>query len=244
MRYPAKIRGLSVALVAVLLLGAIAASSASAARFEAKPAFPVKFSGEGKVGLLETKGGHSVTCTGAKASGEVSSESAVANVSVVFQGCFAEHISGVALPCTTSGRASGEVATNLIAGRPIDLDPLHVQVGLLLEPASGEVFAEFVCQSTNSSIPVKETLTVTGAVIGQVKTTDLNEFRSTLDLEFVQAGGVQAWTQAEAAGAQHFLMTKGEGTAPFAAEQSAVGEAAPGTTTTTALEGKQIKLVP
>lgn len=237
MRFPVRI---GLALAAMLLLSAIAAGAASAAKFEASPSFPVKFSGEGKVGLLETKKGHSVTCTSAKASGEVAGIEAVTSVTVAFKGCFAEH--APALACTTSGKASGEIVTNGIAGKPVDLDPLHLQAGLLLEPASGEVFAEFVCEY--APLSVKETLTVTGSVIGQVKTTELNEFRSSLDLEFVQAAGVQTWTQVEAAGASHFLLTKGEGTAPFAAEQSAVGEAAPGTTTVTALEGKQIKLVP
>lgn len=240
MRFPVRIGSIGLALVATLLLGAIAAGTASAAKFEAKPGFPVRFTGEGKVGLLETKGGHSVTCTSAKASGEISGEAAVANVSVAFKGCFAEHIT--ALACTTAGKASGEIVTNTIAGKPVDLDSLHLQAGLLLEPASGETFAEFVCEF--APLSVKETLKVTGSVIGQVKTTELNEFRSSLDLEFVQAAGVQTWTQVEGTGASHFLKTQGEGTAPFAAEQSAVGEAAPGTTTTTALEGKQIKLVP
>jgi hypothetical protein len=239
MRFPVKIGSVGLALVAMLLLGAIAAGAASAARFEASPGFPVKFSGEGKVGLLETKGGHSVTCTSAKASGEVSGEHAVANVSVAFKGCFAEH--APALACTTSGRASGEIVTNTIVGEPVNLGPGGLQVGLLLKP-SGEVFAEFTCES--GPLSVKETLKVTGSVIGQVKTTELNEFRSSLDLEFVQAAGVQAWTQVGGAGASYFLLTQGEGTAPFAAEQSAVGEAAPGTTTVTALEGKQIKVVP
>jgi hypothetical protein len=224
----------------MLLLSAIAAGVASAAKFEAKPSFPVKFTGEGKVGLLETKKGHSVTCTSAKASGEVSGAEVVANVSVAFKGCFAEHVP--ALPCTTAGHASGEIVTNAITGKLVNLDPLGAQVGILLEPASGEVFAEFSCE--NSALSVKETLKVTGSVIGQVKTTELNEFRSSLDLEFAQAAGVQAWTQVGGSGPSYFLLTQGEGTAPFAAEQSAVGEAAPGTTTVTALEGKQIKVVP
>jgi hypothetical protein len=242
MKHPVKIATLASALVAVLLLGAIAASAASAAEFQAKPSFPVKFSAEGGAGLLETKAGHSVTCQSTSASGEVSGATAVAGLTVRFKGCFAEHLA--VLPCTTSGAASGEIVTNTIVGKPVDLDTLHVQVGLLLESsATAGVFAEFTCESTNG-LPVKEKIKVTGSVIGQVKTTQLNEFRSTLNLEFVQAGGVQAWTQVEGAGAQHFLLTEGTGTAPFAAEQSAVGEAAPGTTTTTALEGKQIKLVP
>lgn len=240
MRYPIKIGSLSLALVAMLLLGAVVASAASAAEFKAEPSFSVKFTAKGGAGLLETKAGHSVTCTETEGSGEVNSPVTVAGVTVHFKGCFAEHLP--ALPCTTSGHPSGEIVTNLIKGTPVDLDALHVQAGLLLEPESGATFAKFVCES--SSLPVNEELEVTGSVIGQVKTTELNEFRSTLNLEFVQAGGVQAWTQVEGAGPQHFLLTSGSGTAPFAAEQSAVGEAVAGQTTTTALEGKKIKLVP
>lgn len=242
MKHPVKIARLASALVAVLLLGAIAAGSATAAEFQAKPSFPVKFNGEGKAGLLETKGGHSVTCKETTASGEVENAGSVGGLTVHFKGCFAEHLP--ALPCTSASPAvSGEITTNTIVGKPIDLDPLHAQAGLLLESsAAGGVFAEFTCK--NTSLGVNEEIKVTGSVIGQVKTTELNEFRSTLDLEFAQAGGVQAWTQVEATGPQHFLLTEGKGTAPFAAEQSAVGEAVPGTTTTTALEGKQIKLVP
>lgn len=242
MRYPAKIGRLSLALAAVLLLGAIAAGTASAAHFEAKPGFPVKFSGEGKVGLLETKKGHSVTCLRANATGEIAGEHAVANVSVAFKECFAEHVTEKAIPCS-SGETLGEIVTKPIAGEPVDLDPLHAQAGLLLRPQSGEVFAEFACKGT-SPIPVNETLKVTGSLIGQVKTTELNEFRKTLDLEFVQASGVQAWRQVEAAGVEHTLLTEGTGTAPFAAEQSAVGEAVPGTTTTTTVGETEVKLVP
>lgn len=237
MRYPAKIGRLSLALAAVLLLGALAASSASAAEFQAKPSFPVKFTAKGGPGLLETKGGHSVTCLETTGSGEAAGATAVANVSVHFKGCIAEHLA--ALPCTSAGAASGEIVTNTISGTPVNLDTLHLQVGVLLQPASGSTFAEFVCAST-SGLPVKETLKVTGSVIGQVRTTDLNEFKSAITLEFVQAGGVQAWTQVEGGGASHVLMTEGSGTAPFAAEQSGVtGEA-----TITGLEGKQVKVVP
>jgi hypothetical protein len=241
MRYPQKIGKVGLALVAMLLLGAMSAGTASAAKFEASPSFPLKFTGKGGAGLLETKGGHSVTCTSAEASGEISGATAIAGVSVRFKGCFAEHLP--ALPCTTSGKASGEIWTNTIVGKPVNLDTLGVQVGLLLEPSAG-AFAEFTCKSSVGPIPVEEEVTVTGSLIGQFKTTQLNEFRSTLNLEFVQAKGVQAWTQVEGAGASHFLLTEGEGTAPFAPEQSGVGEAVPGETTTTALEGKQIKVVP
>lgn len=237
MKYPANIRRAGFALVALLLLGAVAANAASAAEFQAKPSFPVRFTAKGGPGLLETKGGHSVTCLETTGSGEVAGAASVANVSVHFKGCIAEHLA--ALPCTSAGAASGEIVTNTISGTPVNLDTLHLQVGILLQPASGTTFAEFVCAST-SGLPVKETLKVTGSVIGQVKTTDLNEFHSAITLEFVQAAGVQAWTQVEGAGASHVLLTEGSGTAPFAAEQSGVA----GEATTTALEGKQIKVVP
>lgn len=243
MRFPVKIGSVLLALVAMLLLSAISAGAASAAEFKAEPSFPVKFTASGGAGLLETIGKKSVTCTETEGNGEVSSATAVANVHVRFKGCFAEHLSGVTVPCTTPGEKSGEIVTNTIKGTPVDLDPLHVQAGLLLEPASGTTFASFVCKA-GGGLPIEETLTVTGSLIGQVKTTQLNEFRETLNLEFVQAGGVQAWTQVEAGGASHILLTEGKGSLNFAPEQSAVGEAAPGTTTTTASEGKKVKLVP
>jgi hypothetical protein len=244
MRFPVKIGSVLLALVAMLLLGVISAGVASAAEFQAEPSFPVKFTAKGGAGLLETKGKKSVTCTETEGSGEVSGATSVAGVTVHFKGCAAEHLVPQALPCTTPGQASGEIVTNAIKGTPVDLDPLHAQAGLLLEPASGTTFASFVCKAVVGGLPVEETLTVTGSLIGQVKTTQLNEFRETLSLEFVQASGIQAWTQVEAGGAQHFLLTEGKGSLNFAAEQSAVGEAAPGTTTTTASEGKKVKLVP
>lgn len=157
MRYPLKIGSLGLALAAMLLLGAISTGVASAAKFEAEPSFPVKFTGKGGVGLLETKTGKSVTCTSAEASGEVSNATAVANVSVLFKGCFAEHLSTELFPCTSAGKASGEISTNAIVGKPVNLDTLGVQVGLLLEASSG-TFAEFTCKSTKPQIPVEEKL--------------------------------------------------------------------------------------
>lgn len=231
------------ALAAMLLLGAISAGSASAAEFKASPSFPVKFTGKGGVGLLETKTGKSVTCTSGETSGEVQNATAVGGVTVQFKGCFAERLTTQALPCTSAGASPGEIRTNTIIGKPVNLDPLKVQVGLLLEASSG-TFAEFTCKSTKEEFPVEEVLTVTGELIGQFKTTQLNEFRETLNLEFVQASGTQAWTQIEASGPQYFLETAGSGAIKFGPEQSAVGEAVPGETTVTALEGKKVKVVP
>jgi hypothetical protein len=237
MRYPRKIVGVGLALAAIFLLGAITAGAASAAEFAASPGFPVKFSGAGSVGLLETKAGRSVTCTETRASGEVGSATN-AKATVVFKGCYAEHLP--LLSCTSEGRASGEIATNPISGTPVDLNSAKTEVGILLQPASGEVFTEFKC----SLAPVNETIKVTGSVIGKVPTAELNSFRSQLHLEFHALKGEQEYTQVEGAGARHVLLTEGKGTEPFAAEESGISEAVPGTTTLTAEGGGQIKVVP
>ncbi|MGE5527148.1 MAG: hypothetical protein ACM3Q9_00615 [Methanosarcina sp.] len=230
MRYPRKIGVLGLALVAMLMLGVVAAGAASAAEFKANPSFPVNFTGSGKVGLLETKGGRSVTCAETKVNtgAVVSSEEATATV--VFEGCFAEH---VALLTCQSGSVSGQIVAKVKA-TPIDLNSAHTEAGLLLEPASGTQFASFHCVLG----PVNEELIVTGSVIGKVPNAQLNEFRTTLNLEFKATLGAQEYTQVEGTGTPHVLMTEGKGTEPFAAEESGISEAVPGTTTLTATAGQ------
>ncbi|MGE5335801.1 MAG: hypothetical protein ACM3JL_00035 [Nitrososphaerota archaeon] len=236
MRYQGRIGALGLALVAMLLFSASAAGAASAAEFKANPAFPVNFTGSGKVGLLETKAGRSVTCTETKVANGAVVNAKEATATVVFDGCFAEH-----LPLLTcqSGSVSGQIVANVKA-TPIDLNAAHTEAGLLLEPASGTQFVSFHCALG----PVNEELIVTGSIIGKVPTAQLNEFRSTLTLEFKATLGSQEYTQVEGAGARHVLMTEGKGTEPFAAEESGISEAVPGTTTLTAEEGQKVELVP
>jgi hypothetical protein len=226
------------ALVAAFLLSGIAAASASAAEFNAEPSFPVKFTASGGPGFLETAKGRAVTCLETGGSGEVSSATEVKNVSVHFKECFAEH---VALLKCGSGKVSGEIVTNAIKARPVDLNAAHTEAGLLLEPeTAGGLFVEFKCEFG----PVKETLKVKGSVIGKVPTAQLNEFRSSLALEFKETKGSPEPNLVEGAGEKHVLLTQGEGTEPFAFEESGIQELMAGSTTTTALEGKKIKLVP
>jgi hypothetical protein len=237
MRYPQKIGRLGLVLAAMLLIGAISAGAASAAEFAASPNFPVKFKGQGGVGLLETQRGRSVTCTGGKASG-AAENSTLATASVVFTGCHAEHLP--LLTCNSTGMGSGEIATTKMEGTPVNLDTTKTDVGILLQPASGEVMAEFKCALS----PISETLIVKGAVIGKFRRSELNEFRSTLHLEFKAVLGTQEYTQIEGAGPQYFLTTEGKGTEPFAAEQSGITEAEQGSTTLEAEEGKKVKVIP
>jgi hypothetical protein len=238
MKFSVKIASTGLALVALLLLGGIAAASALAAEFKAEPSFPVNFTGKGSAGFLETKAGRVVTCTNTEAtSGEVVNATEVKKVVVKFTGCFAER---VALLSCQSGGTSGEIVTKSIKARPVDLNAAKTEAGLLLEPESGELFAEFKCELG----PIKETLKVKGSIIGKVPTAELNEFRETLHLEFKELKGTPEPNQVEGAGEKHVLMTKGEGTEPFEYEESGIQEAVPGSTTTTAQEGKKIKLVP
>ncbi len=234
-----RIRRVSLAFAAMLVLAGIATASASAAKFEAKPSFPVKFTASGGPGFLETAAGRVVTCTETAATGEVASSTEVKNLNVTFAGCFAEHLA--LLRCQTAGKAAGEISTKAVKATPVDLDAAHTEAGLLLEPeVSGGLFAEFKCELG----PIKETLRVKGSVIGKVPTAQLNEFRETLSLEFQETGGTPEPNQVEGAGEEHVLLTEGAGTEPFAFERSGIQEVLVGSTTTEALEGKQIKLVP
>jgi hypothetical protein len=235
MRCPRKIGQMGLVLAAVSLLSGIAATTASAAKFEAEPSFPVKFTASGGPGFLETAKGRAVTCTSTEATGEVSGATEVKNVSVHFKECFAEHVA--LLKCGTKG----EIVTNKIKASPVDLNAAKTEAGLLLEPeAAGGLFAEFNCELG----PIKETLKVKGSIIGKVPTTELNEFRETLDLEFRETKGTPEPNQVEGTGEKHVLLTEGQGTEPFAFEESGIQELVPGTTATKALEGKKIKLVP
>jgi hypothetical protein len=226
-------------LVAMLLLSGFAAASASAASFEAEPSFPVKFTGSGGVGFLETKAGRVVTCTSTEATGEVSGTAEVKKVSVRFKGCFAERVA--LLSCQSAGQGSGEIVTNSIKATPVDLNAAKTEAGLLLEPeTAGGLFAEFKCEFG----PIKETLKVKGSIIGKVPNAELNEFSETLHLEFNETKGTPTPNQVEGKGEKHVLLTKGEGTEPFEFEESGIQEAVSGTTTLTVQEGKRVKLVP
>jgi hypothetical protein len=240
MRCRRKIGSTALSLVAVLLLGGIATASASAATFEAKPSFPVKFTATGGAGLLQTAKGRTVSCKESTGSGEVASATAVSGVAVTFKGCFAEGLA--VLKCTGTGNVagSGEITTKPIKGEPVDIDKAHTKAGILLSP-EGELFAEFKCEF---STLVVETVKVKGSVIGKVKDTDVNKFTKELHLELIEVKGTPMPNQVEEAGEKHVLLTKGEGTEPFEFEESGIQESVPGTTTTTALEGKEIKLVP
>lgn len=241
MSSPRSVGSMVLALVTAFLLSGIAAAGASAAKFEAEPSFPVKFTAKGGAGFLETAGirHRSVTCTETEASGEVSSATEVKNVSVTFKGCFAEHLP--LIKCKTKAKAEGEIVTNSIKAKPVNLDTLGKQVGLLFEPeVSGSLFAEFECKFGE----IQETIKVKGSIIGKVPVTDLEKFTETLHLEFIQVAGMPLVSQVEGKGEKHVLLTEGEGTEPFAAEESGIQEAVPGSTTTTAQEEKKVKLIP
>jgi hypothetical protein len=238
MGFPRKLRHGGLALVAVLALCGISAASASAAEFQAQPSFPVRFTANGGAGFLETAAGRVVTCLHTEGSGEVASSTEVKNVQVRFKQCFAERLA--LLTCTSPGAASGEIVTNAIKATPVDLDAGHSEAGLLLQSEAGGLFVTFQCALG----PVQETLSVKGSVIGKVPTNELGEFRETLNLEFRQSGGTPEPSLVEGAGEPHVLLTKGEGTEPFEYETSGIQELMAGEATTTALEGKKVKLVP
>jgi hypothetical protein len=221
----------------VLALGCLLAPGASAAHLEAEPSFPVKPMLRGNAAFLETARGRVITCSDSEGGMEMSNFTELKSVGIRYKGCFAER---VALLTCQSGSTLGEIVTNALRARPVDLNAGKTEAGLLLEPESGELFAEFKCEFG----PVKETLKVKGSIIGKVPNAELNEFRETLHLEFNETNGVPEPNQVEGKGEKDVLSITGEGTEPFEGEEAGIQEAVPGTTVLTVAEGKKIKLVP
>jgi|SRR6201994_4765582 len=102
-------KALVVALFAVLALGAIVASAASAAEVRALVLsggkFPVKFEGTSGAGKLESVGGSSISCTAGTNKGEITNEK-TGTVTFDFTGCKA-----FGFNCNTTGDATGVVLT-------------------------------------------------------------------------------------------------------------------------------------
>jgi hypothetical protein len=133
--------------------------------------------------LLEVKGGEKIYCTGQSGGGEYSGNKALANVTLTLTGCYRNIESD---RCSNTATA-GEVVTTTLAGSPgivkEEAEAAKDKVGLRLAPASGDVFAQFTCESV--------AVTVRGSVILQGKG---NAMISKTTLKATQAKGAQKWT--------------------------------------------------
>lgn len=231
------------ALVAVFAVSALTAASASAAaHFEAKGGFPVKFTAAGGPGYLETVTDNTTVCKHSTAEGEVASATEMRKLTVKFFGCTAEvpvgHVAVIPTPCHSLSPSGGkeEIITKPITAKPIDLE--HGGAGVVLTPeTTGTLFAEYACESGEPLTPAN--VKVQGSIIGQVPGAYVNVFTPTMPLEFKATAGLPEPLVAE--GGAHYLEASIDGL-PF--EPSGIQEYEPGSTVTTALEGKEIKLVP
>jgi len=149
--------GLTVAVLAILVIGAQAAS-ATQPKFELESgsSFPVKFSGSSGPGeLVSTLFGFpaEVHCESGSSKGEVNSSTSVANVFVTYKEC-----TSILGECHNA--AAKEIVTKQLKGETVYFEEGGVQkAGMLLTPASGTSFANFTCGSSAEE--------VTGKVVGQ-----------------------------------------------------------------------------
>jgi hypothetical protein len=221
------IRTLGLAVVAVCLLGAVAAASASASqpKFEPESAkFPISFSASGGASKLETVGGTEVSCTKNSVTGaEIANEHAVKKIKIAYTGCTA--FFGLAT-CTTSGQASGTILTNELQGELEYIGASKNEVGVAFWPtaskAKGTAFATFGCAGTTVSV---KNGTANGGVV--CKITPLNTFTTTSTLACTQTKGVQSpseyWNPTGCTKVEDFLESEGVGgIAPFGLQKSAV----------------------
>jgi len=79
-----------------------------------------------------------VECQSEQASGEAVGTDEVADVAVRFKGC-----SAFGEPATSPGLPAGEIETNTLKGRLGYINKSSHEVGVLLEPTAGGLFAEF-----------------------------------------------------------------------------------------------------
>jgi len=229
------IRALGLALVAVFLIGAVAAGSASASQPKFEPegkTFPVSFSASGGASKLETLGGTEVSCkANSVTGGEIANEHAVKKIVIKYTGCTA--FFGFAT-CTTSGQSSGTIVTNALEGELEYIGASKNEVGVAFWPtagkAKGTAFATFGCGGTTVSV---KNGTNNGGVV--CKITPLNTFTTTSTLACSQTKGMQNpgayWNPSGCAEVKDFLESEGTGgIAPFSLQESAVEGSATVTT--------------
>jgi hypothetical protein len=208
------LRVMGLALVAVFLLGAVGAASASAAlpEFKAPGGFPVKFSAESGAGTLETVAGRTVTCKKDKATGEVGSATEAKNIVATLEECTTGAF-GITFNC-------GTITSNTLKASPHYLTNPNTstEVGLDFLPVSGTEFAKFTC----TSIFGNETLAVKGSAVGKI--TPINKATKSATLTFAQTNGKQKYEGyfVGATFTKDTLETTGTGLMGFGPEQSAI----------------------
>lgn len=188
-----RLRSVIVAVVAVLAFGAIAATSASAALPEFIPtggAFPVGFTSTSLTGqeqILETTGGATVKCKKATTAGEFTSNGHLGSIHILFKEC-----STVVIfegPCGNPTASTKEI---LVQGL-FHIGYTNVskkEVGVLINSDTSPL-AKFECEV----LGIKETVNVTGEVVGAMTGTFNTPRQTELTVSFSQTKGKQALQQ-------------------------------------------------
>jgi|HubBroStandDraft_2_1064218.scaffolds.fasta_scaffold83013_3 hypothetical protein len=135
--------GVLLALVAVLAMSAVVTSAASAAAPEFKPATKQVFSGTSGALTIQNSATNEITCSKETSTGEITSATTVGGVVLTLTGCESPEQGGCKL--TSEGAKNlGEIVTNALKGvlGTVKTSEAASGVGLLLEPASGSVWAK------------------------------------------------------------------------------------------------------
>jgi len=129
-------------LVAVFAISAVVASAASAAAPEFKPSTKQAFTGSSGTLTIETTSLERITCSKVTSTGEITGASTVGAVVLTLTECNDKEGAGCKLK--TEGAKEGEIVTNALVGTLGEVKTTEATsgVGLLLEPASGKVWAK------------------------------------------------------------------------------------------------------
>lgn len=181
-------RGLLLALAAVFAISAVAASAASAAGPEFKPV-PTKKKFSMTTGTVDSVwlGGEALACAKSTATGEITSATTVGDVVEKFTGCTNKSASGEKCPVRSPAGKAEEVITFTLKGE-LGTISTGSKAGLLLEPATGKKFIEFV--ENGKCMPASK---VSGTIAGEVE--PLGSKQILHKLIYRTKGGVQEITQ-------------------------------------------------
>jgi hypothetical protein len=135
--------GVLLALLAVLAMSAVVTSAASAAAPEFKPATKQAFTGTSGALTIQNALGSTVTCSKQVSTGEITSATTVGGVVLTLTGCESPEQGGCKFN-SEGAKNLGEIVTNALKGvlGTVKTSEAASGVGLLLEPASGSVWAK------------------------------------------------------------------------------------------------------
>jgi hypothetical protein len=145
---------------------------------------------------FETANGTLLACTGEQGSGTFSTAKTAAATVLKFTNC---QLGGI--PCTTSGRPSGELETSQLEGKVGWISKAGMSAGLSLEPSGNGTFMEFACGGTH--------LTVTGGIVVSLKAGKTLVAHS---LKYNGRKGKQTPTRIEGEAPEVLSATQGTGT--------------------------------